>query len=129
MKITTVSYSKKFPYAPYLNFDIGFEAELDETDNPIKVLDTLKQLAENYYKSQSILPQEQNYVPDTNVGNILQEPESQSITPPKLSQKELITQEISNAKTPKQLQEWKLLSDKYPDLKQIFEEKLNELTK
>ena len=51
-----VKYSKKFPYAPYLNEDIGFEIELDDTEGKplpeaIQVtLGFLKEMAEKFHK-------------------------------------------------------------------------------
>jgi hypothetical protein len=51
-----VKYSKKFPYAPYLNEDIGFEIELEDTEGKplpqaIQVtLGFLKEMAEKFHK-------------------------------------------------------------------------------
>jgi len=51
-----VKYSKKFPYAPYLNEDIGFEMQVDAWGNGIdeeKIIDglnKLKAIAEKFHK-------------------------------------------------------------------------------
>lgn len=46
MKIIEANYSKKFPYAPYLNEDIGFRASLDEGEEPEEAILKLKAIAE-----------------------------------------------------------------------------------
>lgn len=50
-----VKYSKKFPYAPYLNEDIGFEMEVDVDPNisaevVLDSLSLLKSIAEKFHK-------------------------------------------------------------------------------
>lgn len=50
-----VKYSKKFPYAPYLNEDIGFEQEVDinaltQPDAVLDALGKLKAIAEKFHK-------------------------------------------------------------------------------
>lgn len=45
-----VKYSKKFPYAPFLNEDIGFELEIADNDDPLEALATLKKYAEKFHK-------------------------------------------------------------------------------
>ena len=47
-----VKYSKKFPYAPYLNEDIGFEMEIpsDSKESAMLVLKELKEMAEKFHK-------------------------------------------------------------------------------
>lgn len=45
-----VKYSKKFPYAPYLNEDIGFEITIPDDGNPEATLTMLKLLAEDFHK-------------------------------------------------------------------------------
>lgn len=81
------------------------------------------------YFVQNFLSQPLNYVPDTNVGNIPQEPEPQSITPQTQEQK--IKQLISQATSIPELEQYRLLSlnKKYPFLKEAYDNKLNELTK
>jgi hypothetical protein len=59
-----VKYSKKFPYAPYLNFDVGLEEERHEVsiDNPESVLDVLRKMdaiAEQYNKEKNQQPEEE----------------------------------------------------------------------
>lgn len=50
MKITKLTFSKKYPYAPYLNFDIGFEAEIGEGESPLEAIKQLEQMADNYHR-------------------------------------------------------------------------------
>lgn len=50
MKIITVSYKKKFPAGVYLNEDIGFEASVDDTEDPLKTINLLRELAELSHK-------------------------------------------------------------------------------
>ena len=47
-----VKYSKKFPYAPFLNEDIGFEMEIptDSKESAMLVLKELKEMAEKFHK-------------------------------------------------------------------------------
>lgn len=49
MKILTVFYSKKFPYAKYLNEEIGFDASLDNGEDPLLVAGKLKDLATDFF--------------------------------------------------------------------------------
>ena len=50
MKIKTVSYSKLFTLGMYMNERIGFEAEIDDTEDELAALDKLKSLAETFHK-------------------------------------------------------------------------------
>lgn len=51
MKVTKITYSKKFPYAPYLNESIGFEADVLEGENVYDSIQILRELAENSFKT------------------------------------------------------------------------------
>jgi hypothetical protein len=46
MKVIKITYSKKFPYAPYLNESIGFEAEISENENVLDCVHRLRDAAE-----------------------------------------------------------------------------------
>ena len=134
MQITKVSYSKKFPYAPYLNFDIGFEAQLDKNEDPNKVLDWLKQMAEQYYHSQTVFgtqaAQDLNdiAVPTfTFTGEKSIYPDSEPKT--KLSPTELVLQEISHCTTQPQLKSLQLIANQHETTKSAYENKLLELSK
>lgn len=50
MKIKTVSYSKLFSLGMYMNERVGFEAEIDDTEDELAALDKLKSLAEEFHK-------------------------------------------------------------------------------
>jgi hypothetical protein len=51
MKVIKISYSKKFPYAPYLNESIGFEAEVEDGENVHDYVQKLRELAELSFTS------------------------------------------------------------------------------
>ncbi len=112
MKITTVTYSKKFPYAPYLNIDIGFEATLDSDgcDDPLQAIGQLAAMAEQYFNEKyqqsepTYTPQEKEFI-------------SQHIEPqlikisPQDEENNLITS-IESAKNEQELIQYKLLAAK-----------------
>ena len=51
MKIKTISYSKLFSLGMYMNERVGFEAEIDDTENELSSLAKLKSLAETFHKT------------------------------------------------------------------------------
>lgn len=124
MKIDRVTYSKKFPYAPYLNFDIGFEASLDDTDDPVKALDRLKTMVEGYYKENIELPQPPS-PPEEQVQTIQV---SSQIKRTK-SVQEVYADEIKSCNTLSALKAWTFLSSQNAALKPIYDAKLKELSK
>jgi hypothetical protein len=50
MQITSVNYNRTYAIGPFLNEKIGVEATIEEGDNPIEVLKSLKELADNFNK-------------------------------------------------------------------------------
>lgn len=50
MKVTKILYRKKFPYAPFLNEDIGFEAEVEDGECMKDVIQYLRETAEDSFK-------------------------------------------------------------------------------
>jgi len=49
MKVTTINYSKRFPYAPYLNESIGFEATIEEGEDIQEAIQKLRTAAEESF--------------------------------------------------------------------------------
>ena len=49
MKVTRITYSKKFPYAPYLNEAIGFEADVYEGEDILQAIQELREKAETSF--------------------------------------------------------------------------------
>jgi len=103
-----VKYSKKFPYAPFLNEDIGFEIELEDTEGKplpeaIQVtLGFLKQMAEKFHKDNNPQLGSNGFVPVYVPSGPLQ-PEPQPI--PTLDRKAIDDLEIKidDAKTDEEL--------------------------
>lgn len=50
MTIEKITFSKKFPTGSYLNEDIGFECSIHSGDDPLVVIEKLRQLSENAHK-------------------------------------------------------------------------------
>ena len=130
MKITTVSYQKTYPTGQYANEKIGMEATIDEDkESCIEALNQLRHYCDGIHRQNNPhLHQEQtNYVPDTNVGNISQQPEPQPIITKKLSQQELLVQQIEDATTLKALKWLEKPSQKYPETKELYDLKYSQL--
>jgi hypothetical protein len=49
MKIKTVSYSKLFSLGMYMNERVGFEAEIDDTEDEFAALDKLRSIAQQFH--------------------------------------------------------------------------------
>ncbi len=138
MKITKASYGRTYSLGSFQSERIDLEATIDEGEDIQFVVCNLKHECDQihqknnphlYQEQETTIPIDDKYKQfrDTPISEHL-EKQRKTIESKKLSQKELITQEIYNAKTLKALSEWKLLSDKYPDLKEIYQNKLNQLT-
>jgi hypothetical protein len=50
MNIISVNYNRTYAIGPFLNEKIGVEATIEDGDNPIEVLKSLKELADNFNK-------------------------------------------------------------------------------
>lgn len=122
MKITTVTFSKKYPYAPYLNFDIGFEAEIGADENPLGALKELEEMSDRYHKNN--YPQ----LEETYVSSQLEQ-ESLPFTPK--TQPHSTIEAINTCTNLKELQDFQLLvknmSNKYPEIKTAYDNKLKQL--
>ena len=49
MQITKITYSKRFPYAPFLNELIGFDADIEEGENIQEAIQKLREQAEQSF--------------------------------------------------------------------------------
>lgn len=120
MKIEKVFYSKKFPYAPFLNEDIGFEISLSEGENPIEALNTLKKMAEKYHR-------------DTNPQLFINEvPDKPVIAENKTNGKPLtrtgaIIHDIGTCKELKVLESYKLIAKNNPEIQQAYDSQFKKL--
>lgn len=94
MKVTKIIYSKKFPYAPYLNESIGFEADVLEGENVYDSIQILRELAENSFKT-------------AHPTVILQTPVEEVLSKEEIKANTL--KAISECKTQEELEEFKLL--------------------
>ena len=129
MQIIKVSYGKTFSLGNYCSERIDLEATVDAGDTVSGVIMNLKNICDHEHKiNNPHLYQEQpNYVPDTNVGNMLQQAEPQSITPKKLSQQEVLEQLINDATTMKALNWLEKPAQKYPQTKELYDFKKSQL--
>ena len=125
-----VKYSKKFPYAPYLNEDIGFEMEVKK-DDPQTLLDTLdylKSIAEKFHKDNNpglhveINPEYQHLVQPMNTYATSTPAPLQSIDPKKRDLEEV----IQDVKTIEEL-EWYVEGAEHYGLMDLYNQKLSSL--
>lgn len=113
-----VKYSKKFPYAPYLNEDIGFEMEIPDDGDPMAELVTLKHMAERFHKEGN------PHLYGTNAISIPQGPyQPMQDYDPKKADTESI---IYDCNTKEELEKQKSNAEKY-GLMELWSNKLNEL--
>lgn len=133
-----VKYSKKFPYAPYLNEDIGFEMEIGEdivTNKPyvFAILATLKEMAEQFHKDNNPQLVEDTWKWDANYkfGQVEIDPNNRGIGQPTFSQpiptvdyraKEKLEIDIDNATTKADLEFYVDAAEKY-GLMELWNEK------
>ena len=123
-----VKYSKKFPYAPYLNEDIGFEIELEDTEGKplpeaIQVtLGFLKEMAEKFHKA--------NNQQLTDAATVDWKPNYDFTTTPiptvDYRAKEKLEIDIDNATTKQDLEFYVDAAEKY-GLMELWNEKNNSL--
>lgn len=130
MKILEVHYSKKFPYAPYLNEDIGFVASVDG-DDVQDVLARLKGMATRFYEESN--PHLKNEpAPISNAYPSFYE-KSQSIPEQqveKTSRESIIEgfkRDIHNCSTIESLNGYKILAETYPELSSVYEKRRQQI--
>ena len=112
MKVTKIIYSKKFPYAPYLNESIGFEAEISENENVLDCVQQLRDAAELSFTT-------------AHPNVVLTTPIEQ-----KVSKEEMVAntvQAIMSTKTIQELEEFKLLKGSSKDIFHAYNVKEKQL--
>ena len=115
MKVTKIIYSKKFPYAPYLNESIGFEAEISENENVQDCVQQLRDAAELSFTTAH-----------PNVVLQKQVEEVDKRTPEQMKIDDIAL--IMSSKTHKELDTYKLLKTIDKDYFNAYNTKLKELT-
>ena len=135
MTITKVSYGKTYPLGNYSSERIDLEASVEDGERITGVIELLKEICDREHKANNPhLYQEQETIiefgrdENNNLTRTEKTPQPIDNTPKKLSQKELIQQEIEKCTTIKQVEEWKILSDKDPETKKQWCEKYDQLT-
>lgn len=130
-----VKYAKKFPYAPYLNEDIGFEMSIGDNENPLEALAKLKAIAEQFHKENNPqiyldaeVWQSATNEPLPNNIPIVQQPAALNPLVKKTKEEGYIFL-IENAKTMDELKSYTLLSKNYPSIQTAYDKKLKELNK
>lgn len=123
MKIRTVTYSKKYVTGPYLNHQPGFEADLEEGEDPVAALLELKALADKFDRAtnnfeDTLVPVIQPERFDTEPINEL--PEDQRIT--------ALISDINSCKDIKVLESYRFIVKQNDQLQAAYDLKMKELT-
>ena len=121
MKIKIVTYNKKYVTGPYLNHQIGFEAEVGEREDPMDVLEELKCMADafnsktNKFDETLVVPEiPTKWVDPHNL------PEDQRIA--------ALIADINTCSDVKILETYKFIAKQNPQLTEAYELKMKELT-
>lgn len=114
MKVIKISYSKKFPYAPYLNESIGFEAEILENENVLDCVQQLRDAAELSFTT-------------AHPNVVLTTPIEQTLTKEQITEGNL--KAINDCTTLQELESYKLLTKQGKQEFNAYNTKLKELTK
>lgn len=124
-----VKYSKKFPYAPYLNEDIGFEMELDDgtgtgpidPERLMSALSFLKGVAERFHKENN----PEFVATDFNTG----EQFPQVIEEKQIDRRiGVLAEDILSSPDLKTLESYKLIVKAKPELQTAYDQRLKELS-
>lgn len=140
MKITTVRFDKKYSYGPYLNYDVGADATLDEGETEQEAWSKLEKMCDNYHQTNHLqnnphLYQEQtlNDIVGFNLTGMVDYKEKMDAAlypkpEEKISQEQKILNLISQATSLPELQQWQILAKSKKELAGAYQQKLNELT-
>lgn len=115
-----VKYRRLYPYAPYLNEEIGFEVSIPDDGDPIAEVETLKELCDKAHKK--LNPESLPTQTDYNTG------QPREIQVEKIEIGDLPTQ-IQSCKELKVLESYKLMVKGKADLEKLYLDKLEELSK
>lgn len=109
MKINTVTFSKKYNYAPFLNYDLGAEATLDEGETEQEAWSKLEAMGNQYHKDHhTISPEElERMMHDTPVQ--FYQSKQEVVTTPEQETKNIIAS-IEKCENETQLLEYKLVA-------------------
>ena len=142
MKVKSVNYCKTFNIGSYQSEKIGVEIDVEENETPEQCLSAAKSMVATFFTQSN--PQLNYQDQETTINNwLVKESEhhqqmqvasglktTQPIENQPQTQEQKIKQLISQATSIPELKQWELLSKnkQYPDLKEIYDNKLNELT-
>jgi hypothetical protein len=118
MKVEKVSWSGHIPYASFLNHRPGFDAFLEEGEDPIEALLKLKALADQFHKLAYPPQQDDESIHSSQIEN--QEP--------KELQMDKIEDGIRTCKEIKVLETYRFIIKKYPRLQKAYDEMMEKLT-
>lgn len=122
MQIERISYQKTFNLGSYQSERIGVDIILNAGESATEALDTAKSLVSQYHKDNN--PQLQELISPPALEKVI------AVSPqvhPKLSQKEVVMQEINLSQSVNQLEGVRILSQKYPETKELYDTKLKQL--
>lgn len=115
--IKTVNYQKLFPVGAYLNERIGFEASVDEGQDPLEVLSQLKSLADKFHKESN--PQLDGVTADPE-----KLPEQQVQADRRIG---IMADDIMGCTEIKVLETYKLLTRNNAELRDVYENRMIQL--
>jgi hypothetical protein len=114
MKVTTINYSKRFPYAPYLNESIGFEATIEEGEDIQEAIQKLREAAEQSFTT-------------AHPTIVLKPLEEQVLSKEEITQSNI--KAIMDAKTIEELESYKLMKGQSKDCFHAYNVREKELLK
>lgn len=116
MPLKQVTFSKKFAYAPFLNYDIGYIWEMEEGENREDIEKKLQDWAEeNHRKNYPNTPQAFNDINDTFTPGYIPPPEIQGS-----NQDQDIIQQINECSGTVVLQSFQLFTKKRPAVEEAY---------
>lgn len=122
MKINLITYNQLFPLTAFLNERIGFEASLDEGEDPTEVLAELKKLSVEFYKKSN------NHLEENGLLSRVEVREPIKVEKPQ-NGVESLTADIESCKELKVLESYKFIAKQNPVIQEVFNKKLLELQK
>ena len=132
MRITKIGYQKNYNIIGMQWEKIIMEGELEEGEDEMQAIQLLRTKCDQsaQQKINSLYQEQETTVWNSEVPNLgLQVTEPQEAIPSKkLSQEEVLAQLIEDATTLKALKWLEKPSEKYPKTKELYQNKLNQLT-
>lgn len=115
MKIDRVLYQKVFPLGRFDNEKIGFEASIDDVENPMEAISKLRELAEETF----------NAAYPTGLTGTHERVIEETTNPPE-SRVQSIIQDISTCKELKVLESYRLIANSNPLIQEAYNNKLKQ---